>query len=976
MRFLVAFFAIFILPLNAAIAQNLSGIASDTSWVDSVFKTMTPYERIAQLFMIKVSTTGDEKYFDDITQEVCKYKVGGVAFFKGGPVRQANLVNRLQQDADVPLLVAIDGEWGLAMRLDSTPSFPRQITLGAIQNDSLIYRMGAEIARECKRLGIQMNFAPVVDVNSNPKNPVINSRSFGENKNNVAEKGLAYMLGMQKNGLLTCAKHFPGHGDTDIDSHLELPVIHHSREMIDTLDLFPFKKLIENDVSSVMVAHLNVPSLDSAKKSISSLSKVIVTGMLKNQLGFKGLVISDALDMKGVSKTQKGGLVELDALLAGIDMLLLPQDLPEAINKIKKAVDSSLISQDEIDNRCKKILHYKQLAGLQQYKPVEVKGLYEDLNSGETEYLQYVLYENAITLVKNANNILPFKRLDTLCLASLSIGNTITKQFQKMLSCYAPVDQYNLSKYYKKTEADSILKILKNYSYVIVGIHNTTNLANLNFGITRRTIDFIDSLKKQNKIILDIFANPYALSMFKNTGNIDALIISYQNNPISEELSAQLIFGAISSAGKLPVTGSPEFPVNTGILTEKPFRLKYTNPQELNVGEKDLSQIDTIALKGIKNKAYPGCVILVAKDGKVFYNKAFGYHTYDNKIPMTTSDIFDMASVTKVEASTMAIMKLVDEGKLDIDKHLGDYLQYLKGTNKEHILIRDLLAHQAKLKAWIPFYKETIINGSLDTNIYRKIKSNKYPFRVADSLYIRKDYPELIIQKIINSPLNKKKEYLYSDIGFYLMMKIIEKISEQSFESYLQKNFYNSLGMSNTGFRPYEKFKLSRIIPTEIDTEWRKQLLWGDVNDPGAAMMGGVCGHAGLFSNANDLATLLQMILQKGEYAGKRYLNPLTIEDFTKCQFPKNKNRRGLGFDKPALNPKDTGPCCKSASSLSCGHSGFTGTFFWVDPAEDIIYIFLSNRVYPDANNKKITEMGIRTEIQQVIYDAITKSKL
>jgi beta-glucosidase-like glycosyl hydrolase/CubicO group peptidase (beta-lactamase class C family) len=974
MRFLIAVFVIYILPSNTLNAQSHS--VTDTSWVDSVFKTMSTYERIEQLFMIKVSTTGDKKYYDDITQDVCKYKVGGVAFFKGGPLRQANLVNRFQQNADIPLLVAIDGEWGLAMRLDSTLSFPRQITLGAIQNDSLIYMMGAEIARECRRLGIQMNFAPVVDVNSNPKNPIINSRSFGENKNNVAEKGLAYMLGMQKNGLLTCAKHFPGHGDTDIDSHLDLPVIHHSRETIDTLDLFPFKKLIENDVSSIMVAHLNVPSLDSTKKSISSLSKVIVTGMLKNQLGFKGLVISDALDMKGVNKTHKKGSVELDALLAGIDMLLLPQDLPEAINKIKKAVDSSLISQDEIDQRCKKILHYKYLAGLWNNKPVEIKGLYEDLNSDETEYLQYNLYENAITLVKNVNNILPFKRLDSLTFASLSIGDTITKQFQKMLSCYALVDQYNLSKNCKKHEADSLLKILKKYSYVIVGIQNTNNLPTVNFGITQRTINFIDSLKNQNKIILDIFANPYTLSMFKNTENIDALIISYQNNPISEQLSAQLIFGGISSAGKLPVTGSPEFHVNTGIFSDKPFRLKYTKPQELNIDEKDLLQIDSIALKGINSKAYPGCVILLAKDGKVFYNKSFGYHTYDNIVPTITSDIFDMASITKVEASTMAIMKLVDEGKLDIDKQLGDYLQYLKGTNKEHILIRDLLAHQAKLKAWIPFYKETIKNGKVDINIYHKIKSNKYPFRVADSLYIRKDYPELIIQKIINSPLNKKKEYLYSDIGFYLMMKIIEKISRQSFESYLQKNFYNPLGMSNTGFRPYEKFKLSRIVPTEIDTEWRKQTLCGDVNDQGAAMMGGVCGHAGLFSNANDLATLLQMILQKGEYADKIYLNPMTIEEFTTYQFPENENRRGLGFDKPALNPKEPGPCCKSASSLSYGHSGYTGTFFWVDPAENLIYIFLSNRVYPDSNNKKLTEMGVRTEIQQVIYDAIAKSKL
>jgi CubicO group peptidase (beta-lactamase class C family) len=398
-------------------------------------------------------------------------------------------------------------------------------------------------------------------------------------------------------------------------------------------------------------------------------------------------------------------------------------------------------------------------------------------------------------------------------------------------------------------------------------------------------------------------------------------------------------------------------------------------PEEAGIKEKYLTLIDSIALNGIKNKAYPGCVILVAKDGKVFYHKAFGYHTYENKVPTLTSDIFDMASVTKVEATTMAVMKLVDEGKLDLDKQLGDYLPYLKRTNKAHVVIRDLLAHQARLKAWIPFYKETIRNGKLDTNIYHKLRSDNFPFRVADSLYIRKDYPDSIIGEIIKSPLNKKKEYLYSDMGFYLMMKIVEKVSGQSFDSFVNENFYAPLGMGNTGFMPRQRFSLDRIVPTEIDSTWRKQLVHGDVDDQGAAMMGGICGHAGLFSNAYDLAAMLQMMLQKGEYADRRYLKASTIDEFTRYQFPDNKNRRGLGFDKPSVIPKEAGPCCKSASPLSYGHSGFTGTFFWVDPAENLIYIFLSNRVYPDPNNKKIVDMNIRTDVQQAIYDAIAKSK-
>jgi beta-N-acetylhexosaminidase len=970
MKFFTISVCLFFISINLSNAQNI--VDAETLWVDSVFEKMTPDERIAQLFMVKASSNWDNEYFENVARQIKEYKVGGVIFFKGSPVKQAKWTNLLQMNSDVPLLIAIDAEWGLGMRLDSTLSFPRQITLGAIQNNNLIFRMGNEVARECKRMGINLNFAPVVDINSNPKNPVINSRSFGENKYNVAKKALTYMKGMQSEGILTCAKHFPGHGDTETDSHVALPVINHSKEMIDTLDLYPFRVLIQNDISSVMVAHLNVPSLDTAKNSVSSLSKVIVTDLLKNKLGFKGLVITDALEMKGVSETHKNGTAELDALLAGNDILLIPQDLPKAIEKIKKAVDSSLISQDEIDKRCKKILRYKKIAGLQNYRPVEIIGLIDDLNSPEAQYLQRELYEDAITLVKNNNDLIPLKRPDTLSLASISIGDSIIRPFQKMLSCYAPVDNFYVKNNLDSSGTDSLLKILKKYDYIIAALINTNNLANEEFGISPKTIDFIYSLKKQNKIILDVFANPYTLSRFKDTKNIEALIVSYQNSKTSEELSAQLIFGGVSCSGKLPVTASSEFPLNTGMVSEKPFRLKYTLPEEVGISGKYLAQIDTLALKGIQNNAYPGCVILIAKEGKVIYNKAFGSHTYENQIPTITSDIFDMASITKVEASTMAIMKLYDEGKLDINKHLEDYLPYLKGTNKAHIVIRDLLAHQA----WIPFYKETIKKGKPDWNIYSKIKSDEFPFRVADSLYICKDYPDTILKKIIDSPLNKKKEYLYSDMGFYLMMKIIENISGQSFESYVKESFYIPLGMGSTGFQPRKYFGLDKIVPTEIDTAWRKQMLLGDVNDQGAAMMGGVCGHAGLFSSATDLAAMMQMMLQNGEYAGIKFFDTSTVKEFTKYQFPDNKNRRGLGFDKPALNPKEAGPCCKSASASSYGHSGFTGTFFWVDPDENLIYIYLSNRVYPDPNNKKLTEMGIRTEIQQVIYDAIANSKL
>ncbi len=969
MRLLIIFFSLF---LFFGKLQAQDSLPSEKAWVDSVFNTMSQRDKISQLFMIKVFSDGNRSYNEKISEQICDNKVGGISFFKGGPVREAIMTNQFQREANIPMLVAIDGEWGLGMRLDSTPSFPRQIVLGALQNDSLIYRMGFEIARECRRIGINMNFAPDIDINSNPKNPVINSRSFGESKFNVAAKGVAYMKGMQANGVLACAKHFPGHGDTDTDSHLALPVIKHSQEMIDTLDLFPFRELIKNNVSAVMVAHLNVPALDTAAKSVSSLSKPIVTDLLKNKLGFNGLVITDALDMKGVSNEHKYGSAELDALLAGNDILLLPEDVATAIDKIKNAVDSSKISQDVIDAKCKKILSCKWRLGLNNFKPIEIKGIVDDINSPEAAMLKRELFEKAITVVKNKNNILPLINLDTLCLASVSVGDSVTSEFQNALSFYGAFDHYNVGRNMKASEADSLLKLLHNYSCVVVGIQNTNNYANKDFGVCAQAISFIDSLKKQNKVILDIFANPYVLSRFTNTDNIDAVIVSYQDNPTTDDLSAQMIFGAQTSSGKLSVTASPEFPVNTGIsLNVDTLRLKYTIPEAVGIDEKYILRIDSIAKDGILKKAYPGCVILAAKDGKVFYNKAFGDHTYENKIPTQCTDIFDMASITKIEASTMAIMKLYDEGKIDLDKRLVDYLPCVKGSNKAHIVIRDLLTHQARLKAWIPFYKTTMKNGWVDTNIYHKFPSDKFPFRVAEGLYIRKDYPDSIIQQIIKSPLNKKKEYLYSDMGFYLMMKIVEKISGQSFESFVQENFYVPLGMGSTGFNPRLRFSLDRIVPTEYDSTWRRQLVHGDVNDQGAAMMGGTCGHAGLFSTASNIATIMQMLLQNGYYAGRQYLKPSTIVEFTRCQFPDNNNRRGLGFDKPPVNPADVWPCCKSASALSFGHSGFTGTYFWVDPVNHVVFVFLSNRVYPDPNNKKLTALNIRTNIQQVIYDAV-----
>ncbi len=955
--------------ISKAQVQNPPFYMSNTRWADSVFKTLSSEERIAQLFMVAAYSNKDKTHVKEINKLVDEYKIGGLIFFQGGPMRQAMLANCYQSCVKVPLLMAIDAEWGLAMRLDSTTKFPRQMTLGAIQNDSLIYEMGAEIARQCKRLGMQINFAPVVDINNNPLNPVISNRSFGENKYNVTTKALMYMNGMQDNKVLANAKHFPGHGDTDSDSHKTLPTVKSSRAHLDTLELYPFKELFRQGLGSVMVAHLSIPALDTTPNQASTLTKKIVTGLLKDTLGFKGLVFTDALNMKGVSKFYKPGEVDLKALIAGNDVLLFPEDVPTAIKKIKEAVDSGFISQEEIDKRCMKILLVKQWVGLDHYKKIDFKNLYTDLNSPNAELINRKLTEASLTVLKNKNNIIPLQNLDTLRIASLSLGYKEVNIFQQTLSNYAPIAHFGIDKDAKKDVFDTVLNILKNYNLVIIHINNTNNKPDKNFGFTPQEMTMLKAVMKQSKVIVNVAANPYILAKMDSLQFADGVIMSYEDNDLSANYSAQLILGGVAASGKLPVTSSPYFTVGTGLQTTV-VRFKYTIPEELGIDSKALSKIDTIAMKGIKDKVYPGCQILVAKNGKVIYRKSFGYHTYENKIAVKNDDLYDLASITKIVASTISVMKLVDEKKINLDNNLCSYLPELEGSNKQNIVLREMLTHQAGLKDWIPFWTKTMVNGKYKEGVYNSTPNDFFTKRVAAGLYINNNYEDTIYKQIIQSPVKETGKYLYSDLGYYFLKKIIEQEAKNALNVYVQNKFYDPLGLTTMGYKPLARFDLSRIVPTEFDAKFRKQLVHGDVHDQGAAMLGGVGGHAGVFSDANDLAVMMQLFMNKGEYGGKRYIDSATVNEFTKCQYCKD-NRRAIGFDKPEMNPDKDSPVCGCVSYLSFGHTGFTGTLAWADPANQLVYIFLSNRVYPDADDNKLAKSGIRTKIQEVIYDVI-----
>lgn len=935
----------------------------DTAWASSKLKSMTLDEKLGQLFMVAAYSNKGPQHKKEILNLVENHKIGGLIFFQGGPVRQARLTNDYQKAAKIPLMIAMDAEWGLAMRLDSTYKLPWPLTVGATKDNDLAYKMGEEIANHCKRLGVNINFGPVVDINTNPNNPIINARSFGEDVINVTQLSDAYMCGMQDKHILACAKHFPGHGDTDKDSHKTLPTVNQNMMRMDSVELYPYRELINHGLASIMAAHLNVPAMD-ASGTPTSLSQKVIGEYLKKKLNFNGLVFTDALNMGGVANKYPPGEVDVEALLAGNDILLFSQDVPTALLKIKAAIAAGKITEGEINKRVFKILTAKSWMGLEVKKYVDPKFLYQDLNPVSADVLTRNIYSKAITIVKNRGHLIPVKELGNKKIACITGGVNPGSEFHKTLKYYAEVDHFSFG----AISDAKLLSKLADYDLVIVGVYTSNTNPWKSYKISEKIRSFVKKLALQNDIIVNLFANPYSLKYFPETQYANSVMVSYQNHPASESIAAQVIFGAQGSQGELPVSSTELYDVGFGLKTSSLKRLGYGIPEEVGLDALKLQRIDELAREAIASKATPGCQILVARRGKVVYQKAFGHHTYKKKREVNLYDIYDLASITKMAASVPLLMRLTEEGKLNLDKKLSEYLPQAIGTNKEDLILREIFAHQARLKPWIPFYQETIKPETFD-DYYSKTRSFNFPNVVADNMFSKRSMRDTILSRILASKLLTRKEYKYSDLGYYLLMKIIEDIEGEKIENLVKKEFYNGIGAYTMTYRPLDYFASDLIIPTENDKIFRKQTLKGNVHDQGAAMLGGVAGHAGLFSNANDLAKMMQMYMAYGEYGGIRYFDSITVQEFIRCQYCKTKNRRGIGFDKPQLD--GPGPASDKASRASFGHSGFTGTLAWADPDEDLVYIFLSNRVFPDAENRKLLSLSTRTRIQDVIYDAI-----
>lgn len=930
-------------------------------WVNSTYDAMSMDERIGQLFMVAAYSNKGFAHEDQIRDLIQNENIGGLIFMQDDAHHQVELTNEYQTLSKIPLLIGMDAEWDVSMRLKNTNKFPWAMTSGALPQEKLMEQMGEKVSEHIKRLGAHFNFAPVVDVNVNPRNPIIGNRSFGSNPDNVAAKGTAYAQGMQKNRILASAKHFPGHGDTDKDSHKTLPTISHSRARLDSIELAPFQKLINNGVTSIMVAHLAVPALETDTRIPASLSKKIVTDLLKNEMGFKGIIITDALNMQGVTRNFPNGLTDYMAFEAGNDILLFSQAVSTGKAKIKAGIENGNIPESRLEESVKKILMAKYFVGLNETQQISTENLHQDLNDAQSAALTEKIFEESATLLKNESNILPIVDIKDKKFAWLGLEEGNKDEFYTYLRKYVPVDKIDLSHSFTSDE-------LEKYDYVFISVHKDNSSPYKSYKISQKSQDLIRAIGQKTKVILTVFGSPYALLNF-NDYLMKATIVAYQNHPDAMKTVPQLIFGAIPFKGKLPVTLNDTYAYGSCLETVITHRLGYTAPENEGMSTEKLARIDEIADWAIGIEAAPGMQILVAKNGKVVYDKSFGYFTYDKIQKVAWDDMYDVASVTKIVGTLPLIMDRVQHHTFDLDIPLRYMIPRAVYSDKTNVTPREILAHQAGFYPWIPFYKETLDPLSKEPmeKYYAKTKKMGYEIPVAENLFMLNSYKDSMLNKIFLKE-SVPKRYKYSDLGYYLFKDYLERSRIQPLDFQVQNYFYEPMGMNFTTYNPLNKFNKSKIVPTELDYAFRKQLVHGYVHDQGAAMLGGVAGHAGIFSNTNDLAKMMQMFLNKGLYGGHKYLTEDVVNEFTRYQYRTQGNRRGLGFDKQ-LGTK--GPTFSGISGSSFGHSGFTGTLVWADPEYDLVYVFLSNRVYPSADNRKLIQHDIREKIHQRIYDAM-----
>lgn len=933
-------------------------IETKTDWVEETLSRLTIEEKVGQMIMPRatgyfVNSQSDE--YKKMLHLVTNRKVGGFCFFQGDVYATAVTINKLQEISDVPLLLSADFERGGPMRIRRMTSFPEAMAVGAARSPELAFQMGKIVATESRAIGVHINFAPVVDVNNNSLNPVINTRSYGESPQLVADIASAYAAGMQTNGLIATAKHFPGHGDTDVDSHYDLPVLNVSRARLDKIELPPFKQLIDKGVMGIMTAHLAVTAFDGKQRIPASLSKNITTNLLQNELGFKGLIITDALEMRGVTKIFGVADAAIRSVESGADILLLPPDEDAAINAILNAIKRGKISQARIDSSVRKILAVKQWLKLDENRLVDVNKISDVVSSPEHRQVAKEISQSSITVVKNERSIPINPRMNTLALiisdtddyrsdinraGNANPNERVGDYFLGELRARSnKIKSVRLSPRSNQIDFDAAITQIRASDVVVCALFVKIRTRTNPYGLSRNLIDFINSIStlkgKTAKIILVAFGNPYTVGVLKNS---DAVVFAYSDTELSTEAVTEILFGEIKANGELPVT----IPVATSGVTMYAFgsglKISKTTLHEdkTTTDLKKFKRVDRTIKSAIDDKAFPGAQVMVIKEGEVLHHQNYGRQDYSSDSPeITDSTLYDVASLTKIVGTTAAIMRLFDDGKINIDDKVIKYIPAFASNGKENITIQNLLLHNSGLPAWQKFYLTCKSADEVLDSVY----NSKLIYKTGDSI-------------------------VYSDFGFIVLGKIIEGVTGLGLDVYLKNEFFDPLGMENTLFNPPTKW-LHKIAPTEIDTIWRKMLVHGTVHDETASLLGGISGHAGLFSTAPDLAKFAQMILNSGSYGGVQYIKSETIKLFTERTDLKTK--RGLGWDFKTLNGYS------SAGNLfgqkSFGHTGFTGTSLWIDPDRNLIVLFLTNRVHPTRANNKIIK--IRSELHDAVIEAM-----
>lgn len=951
-------------------------------WADSVMDKLTLRQRVGQLFVPRLDVFDNPSGHSALKKMVTAGGVGGFLLGKGTVAGYTSLIKGAQDVAKIPLMVTLDGEWGLAMRLTDAPRFPYNMGLGAISDPQLLYDYGREVARECREVGITVNFAPVLDVNSNPANPVIGYRSFGENPERVAALGLAYSRGLEDGGVMAVGKHFPGHGDTSVDSHKALPTVDHTSEQLQSVDLLPFRDFIDGGLGGIMVGHLKVPALD-ASGTPASLSHKVSTDLLKNQMGFEGLVFTDALAMKGaIAKPGENNCIA--ALLAGADVLLGSSAPYSDIEAVVSAVKSGEIPEERVNESCRKILMSKYQLGLVKNPAISVVGVTKRVNSPQADIVNERLAKGSITIVKDADGLLPLGNLGKREIAVVSIGAPKANDFSTYCGKYAKVTEYSIG---QGGATQSQIAQISGADIIIIGVFSDSEWAARAFS----------SLASKNSAIGVLFMNPYKMATQKaGIAKVGTFVAAYDDTPALRKAAAEALFGGIDVTGRFPVNVSGVAREGEGVSIEK-SRLGYSAPHSVGFAPDFEKRIDSVATACLAAGAFPGCQVLVAKNGEVVLEKSYGKLERGGLSPVTTNSLYDIASMTKATATAGGVMVAYDKGLFGLDDKVSRHISGLKGTDKENITVRQLLYHESGMPATLNMNKvmidEKSYKGELTrrrarppytvklpsgayahssarrrTDILSFSQSDKHNIEMAKGLYIGADTQDTIMNRIYNIPLNASKNYLYSCLNFCLLKEMEENLTGVEHDRWVESVIFGPLGAYNTCFRPLDSRDRSEIAATEYDGFLRKQTIRGYVHDELAAFSGGVQGNAGLFSTASDVAKYSQMLLQDGKYGPEQIIKPETVKLFTTSRG--KSGRRALAFDLACgLRSLDN----SGTSPATYGHTGFTGTCFWIDPDEKMIFVFLSNKVNPNRNNNAFSSKNPRGEMLRVVYSSLNR---